>query len=124
MIALALPFPLMALLALLAGITLFQSLRSNPVVQLLRVVDFVAARIAAGVEVPDPLEMVADIPDDVAVHDLGMVDVEQDLHARRAHARHHVHACGWRIPNCAAANTLTNARSFDLARTWARFTQA
>ena len=65
-------------------------LHHEPVVQLLRVVDFVAAWIAAGVEVADPLEVVADVPDDVAVHDLGVVDVEQDLHPGRIHALHHV----------------------------------
>ena len=45
-------------------------LHHEAVIQLLRVVDLVTARIAAGVEVADPLEVVADVPDDVAVHDL------------------------------------------------------
>ena len=55
-------------------------LHHEPVVQLPGVVDFVAAWIAAGVEVPDPLEVVAGVPDDVAVHDLGMI-----VQVRRRH---------------------------------------
>ena len=57
-------------------------LHDETVVQLLRVVDFVPARIAAGVEMADPLEVIADVADDVAVHDLGVVDVVENLDAR------------------------------------------
>ena len=57
-------------------------LHHEVVVQLLRIVDLVAARIPAGVEVSDPLEVIPDIPDDVAVHDLRVVDVEEDFDAR------------------------------------------
>src|SRR5262249_51985768 len=62
------------------------------VVQLLRVVDLVPAGVAARVEVADPLEVVTDVAGDVAVHDLRVVDVEEDLHPRRVDALHDVHA--------------------------------
>src|ERR1041384_2871744 len=48
-------------------------------VQLLTVVQLVAARHAAGMEVTDPLRVVADRADHVAFHDLHVVDVVQQL---------------------------------------------
>ena len=62
--------------------------------QFLRVVQFVTPRHAAGVEVPDVLDVVADGADDVALHDLHVIDVVQQFHARRVHAFHHLHAPG------------------------------
>src|SRR5690349_20572919 len=50
-------------------------LRDERVVQLLRFVDVVTARIPAGMEVADPLVMIADIADNIAVHDLRVIDV-------------------------------------------------
>src|SRR6266850_1893071 len=58
-------------------------LHDEPVVQLLRLVDVVTAWIATRVEMPDPLNVVADGANDVAVHDLRVVDVVENLDPRR-----------------------------------------
>src|ERR1044071_7759922 len=47
-------------------------LHDEAVIQLVGVVDLVASRIAAGVEVTNPLEVIANVANDVAVHDLGV----------------------------------------------------
>ena len=52
------------------------------VIQLLCVVDLMASRHAASMKVRDLLEVLLDIPADVAVHDLHVVNVEQQLDAR------------------------------------------
>ena len=52
------------------------------VVELLRVVDLLPAGNAGRVNVADEIEVVAHVADDVAVHDLHVVDVVDDLHAR------------------------------------------
>src|SRR6476646_7354113 len=57
-------------------------LHDEAIVQLVRVVDLVASRIAAGVKMADPLEVILDVADDVTVHDLGVVDVVENLDAR------------------------------------------
>src|SRR5579863_2053341 len=67
-------------------------LSDEVVVQLLALVDIVTPRVAAGMEMADPLKVIADVADDVAVHDLSVVNVEQDLHPRGVDALHHVHA--------------------------------
>src|SRR6478752_1910087 len=54
-------------------------LRDKPVVQFLRLVDFLPVRIPARVEMPDPLEVVADVAHDIAVHDLRVIDVVENL---------------------------------------------
>ena len=41
------------------------------------------AGVATSMEVSDPLIVIPDIADDVAIHDLRMIDIEQDFHARR-----------------------------------------
>src|ERR1035438_648254 len=69
-------------------------LGDEPVIQFLRLVDFLAPRIAAGVEVPDPLYMVADVAHDIAIHDLGVIDIVEDLDARRVDTPHDVDAPG------------------------------
>ena len=61
------------------------------VVQLLRVVDLGAAGHAAGVIVRDVLRVGANRRDDVAFHDLHVVDVVQQLEARRRDALHDLH---------------------------------
>src|SRR5216110_29135 len=58
-------------------------------VQLLGAVQLVAAGHAPGVEVRDPLPVVTDGADDVAFHDLHVIDVVQQPDARRAHGLHH-----------------------------------
>src|SRR6266487_1643074 len=58
-------------------------------VELLCAVQLVATGHAAGVEVSDEGRVVANRPDDVAFHDLHVIDVVQQLHARRRHALHH-----------------------------------
>ena len=68
------------------------ALRDGAPVQFLRVVELVPAGHAAGVEVGDVLDVVADGADDVALHDLHVVDVVEQLHARRVHALHHLDA--------------------------------
>src|SRR5690349_16771548 len=59
------------------------------IVELLRAVDLVAARHAAGMEMADPLDVVADRADHIAFHDLHMIDVVQQLYVGRAYALHH-----------------------------------
>src|SRR5207244_12290851 len=61
-------------------------------VELLRAVEYVAARYAARVEVSDECRVVADGADDVAFHDLHVIDVVQQLDPRRRHALHHGHS--------------------------------
>src|SRR5882724_4415031 len=58
-------------------------------VELLRAVQLVAAGHAPGVEVGNPLLVVADGTDDVPFHDLHVVDVVQQPDARRAHRLDH-----------------------------------
>src|SRR5690606_14625132 len=62
------------------------------VVQLLRAVQLVAAGHAGGVEMRDVLAVVADGADDVALHDLHVVDVVEQLHAWRRDGLDHTHA--------------------------------
>src|SRR5437764_14302815 len=70
------------LMADIAGeVELGDGLRDEAVVELVGLVDFVAPGVAAGVEMRDVLEMVANVAHDVAIHDLGVIDVEQDLDA-------------------------------------------
>src|SRR5688572_21501585 len=52
------------------------------VIELLRVVDLLAAGHAGHVDVADVVEVVPHVPRDVAVGDLYVVDVVDDLHAR------------------------------------------
>ena len=59
---------------------------TKTVVDLLSVVKFVAAGDAAGVEVADPREVLLDVAADVAIHDLHVVDVEEQFHAGRVDA--------------------------------------
>src|SRR5262245_30376433 len=51
---------------------------------LLLVVELAAAGVARGVDVADVVLVLADAADHVAVHDLNVVDVEQELQVRRA----------------------------------------
>src|SRR5215475_2368400 len=62
------------------------------IIQFLRTVDIVPPGIAAGMKMSDPLEVVAYVPDDIAIHDLRMIDVKKNFHSRRIHSRHHVDA--------------------------------
>src|SRR6187397_3120705 len=52
------------------------------IVQLLAVVNFVPARHATRMEVGDVRQVVANRADDISFHDLHVVDVVQQLHAR------------------------------------------
>ena len=54
------------------------------VVDLLRVVEFASAGVTGGMVVTDVFLVFADVADDVAVHDLHMINVEQQLEVRRA----------------------------------------
>src|SRR5262245_30722922 len=64
------------------------------IIQFLRLVYLVASGIASGVEMADPLEVVADVTHDVAVHDLRVVDVIKNLHPRGVDAGHDIYAPG------------------------------
>lgn len=57
-------------------------LRNRAPLQFLSVVEFVPARDAAGVEMGDVLHVFPDGADDVALHDLHVIDVVQQFHAR------------------------------------------
>ncbi len=52
------------------------------------------ARNASGVKMPNPLDVCANRRDQIAFHDLHVVDVIQQLHIRRVHLLHHVHSPG------------------------------
>src|SRR5690348_11968685 len=58
-------------------------------IELLRTVELMAAGHPTRVEMPDECRVVADRPDDVAFHNLHVIDVVQELHARRRHTLHH-----------------------------------
>ncbi len=62
----------------------------GPPVQLLGVVQLVTARDAPRVEVGDPLVVVPDGADHVALHDLHVVDVVEEPHPRRVHLLDHL----------------------------------
>ena len=67
-------------------------LRDRLVVELLGIVDLVAARIPASVEVADVVDVVTDHANYIAFHDLHVVDVVQQLDARGLHSLHQLHA--------------------------------
>src|SRR5271165_738205 len=69
-------------------------LRDEAVVELLRVIDLMTAGHAAGVEMPDPLEILLDVAADVAVHDLQMINVAKNLDTRRIDALDNVDSPG------------------------------
>src|SRR5687768_5665176 len=60
--------------------------------QLLRVVELVSDRHAAGVIVRDVLVMLLDGADLVACHDLHVVDVVEQFHSRRIDGSYNLHA--------------------------------
>src|SRR3954468_4827289 len=60
------------------------------IVEFLTLIDIVTAGITASMEVPDPLKIVTDIADDVAVHNLCVIDVVENFHSRRVDALHHI----------------------------------
>src|SRR5262249_39555645 len=68
--------------------------RNGPIVELLTAIDLMSPWNTAGVEMPDPLDIVADRPDHVALHDLHVVDVKEQFHPRRIHPFHHRDAEG------------------------------
>ena len=65
--------------------------RDGRPVHFLRVVELVAAGDAAGMVVRDVLMVRADRRDQIAFHDLHVVDVVEQLHARRVDRLHHRH---------------------------------
>src|SRR5450432_3991313 len=52
------------------------------VIQFLAVIDFVATGYATGMKVSDPLDIVANRPEDISLHDLHMIDVVQQFDVR------------------------------------------
>ena len=52
------------------------------IVQFLGVIDFMPTRDAARMKMSDPVDVVADRADDIAFHDLHMIDVVQQFHPR------------------------------------------
>src|SRR5512146_445855 len=67
-------------------------LHDSMVVQLLRLVDLVATGHATSVEMGDVLDVRANRADHVAFHDLHVIDVVEQLDARRSDALHDLHA--------------------------------
>src|SRR5690606_1897605 len=57
-----------------------------PVVDLLRAVDLVAGRHAGDVEVSDPAARLADSAREIAIHDLQVIDIADELDVRRIDA--------------------------------------
>src|SRR4051794_24736803 len=57
-------------------------LHDGTVVELLRLIDLVASGNAAGMKMCDVCVVRANVPDDIAFHDLHVVDVEEELEAR------------------------------------------
>ncbi len=81
------------LLGDVAFVTGFEDLTHDGwVVDFLSVVDFCPARISCGVVMRYVLVIVADAPDDVAVHDRDVVDIEEQFEVFRAHAFDEVYA--------------------------------
>jgi len=56
-----------------------QRFHNGPVVDLLFVIQFAPAGVARGVDMAQVVLVLADASDDIAVHDLHVVDVEQQL---------------------------------------------
>ena len=54
------------------------------VVELLALIDIVTAGITSSVEMSDPLKIVFNVADDIAVHDLCVIDVVKNFHSRRS----------------------------------------
>ena len=59
-----------------------QCLRDEVVIQFLMLIDLMTPGNAGGMHVGDPLNVVPKVPADVAVLNLYVIDVEQQLHAR------------------------------------------
>ena len=77
-------------MALVAGLE--DRAHDGRVVQLLRLVDLVSARVAAGVVVEQILVIVADRPDDIPLHDLHVVNVVQQPEPLRVDRLAKLHA--------------------------------
>ena len=56
-------------------------LRDEVIVEFLTLIDIVTSGIATRMKVSDPLEIVFDVADDIAVHDLCVIDVVENFHA-------------------------------------------
>ena len=70
------------------------SLHDRRVVNLLLVVEVLATGVASGVEVADAVDVVGDVADEIAFHDLHVVDVVEQLEAGRADGLAQGHAPG------------------------------
>src|ERR1700679_2746377 len=64
------------------------------IVQFLAVVDLMPSGDTAGMKMSDPVDVVADRSDDIALHDLHMINVVQQFQPRRIDATHHRNAKG------------------------------
>src|ERR1700733_6640856 len=64
------------------------------IVQFLAVIDFMPSGDATGMKMSDPVDVVADRTDDIALHDLHMINVVEQFHPRRIDATHHRNAKG------------------------------
>src|ERR1700722_6704973 len=58
------------------------------IVEFLAAVDFMASRNTTGMKMSDEVNVVADGPDHIALHDLHVIDVVQQLHSRRVDSLH------------------------------------
>src|SRR6266571_9023593 len=60
----------------------------------LRVIELMPPGHTTGMKVSNPLQVLADRIDEIAFHNLHVVDVIQQLHVRRIYFLHHTHAPG------------------------------
>src|SRR5262245_13736932 len=57
-------------------------LSDKSIVQFLAIIDVMTTGIATRMEMPDPLEVVTDVANDVSIHNLRVINVVQDFHTR------------------------------------------
>src|SRR6185436_13658575 len=88
------------------------------IIQFLCIVDFLPSRNAGDVDVADQIEIIAEVPHDVSIHYLNVVDVVKDLHARRIHPLAHSETPGKMVEDLIGALVVGNlgVRDFHAKR--------
>ena len=76
---------------------LFNRANNRGVIKLLLVVEIVAARTAGCVEMPDAIDILADVIEDVPFHAVHVVDIEKQLDAFASDALNKVDAPSGRV---------------------------
>src|SRR5262245_47747316 len=87
---------------------------NETVVEFLRVVDLLAARDASDMDVTDAIEIIPQVAGDISVHDLNVVDVKENLNARRINLLAHIKPPGEVIENLVGALIPGDFRIRDL----------